>query len=224
MNGKVYVGKSITKKKKLYLGSGKLLRKAIKKYGEDAFMRRIMYYGKTNEELNEQEKFWIAKLRKEYGSDKLYNIADGGQNPIMFGENNHWFGKHDKRPELSKILKEGFKNGRVIWSKGKKLSAEHVAKQRETQIRNGKNKGENNPAWKEKITLVCLECSKEYKSIPAGAKRKYCSKICASKGFSKNHSGENNPLYGKPKSEEHKLAMRKPHKPHKRPNRKKKEL
>ena len=76
IDGKVYVGQTILNDPH-YLGSGIRIKKAIKKYGVDNFTREILCECSTQEELNEQEIFWIKELdtqNKEIG----YNIHKGG--------------------------------------------------------------------------------------------------------------------------------------------------
>lgn len=76
VNGKIYIGQD-TKDNKYYLGSGKILRVAIKKYGKDNFKKEIIETCKTQEELNIREIFWINyynSTNRKIG----YNIAYGG--------------------------------------------------------------------------------------------------------------------------------------------------
>jgi group I intron endonuclease len=74
LNGKFYVGKD-EKNNPYYLGSGKILKLAIKKYGIENFKKEIIETCKTIDELNEREKFWINVLSATtFG----YNIAEGG--------------------------------------------------------------------------------------------------------------------------------------------------
>lgn len=80
INGKRYIGQRYydTKEKwKLYLGSGKILKDAIKKYGRDKFTVEILENCKTKESLNNREKYWIKKYNA-ITSDSFYNIAMGG--------------------------------------------------------------------------------------------------------------------------------------------------
>ena len=83
VNGKRYIGQKQFKntyynKWQNYLGSGKILIKAIKKYGKDNFSRNIIAIGYTQEELNNLE----IKFISDYNAveDKnFYNIAEGGK-------------------------------------------------------------------------------------------------------------------------------------------------
>lgn len=87
INGKTYVGRHSTNNlEDGYLGSGKLLKRAISKYGRDNFRKIIMDYFDTYDELVQEEVFIVTI---DYCSnDDNYNIVEGGTNPIMYGSNN----------------------------------------------------------------------------------------------------------------------------------------
>ena len=76
INGKIYVGKDSNNEPK-YLGSGKLLKKAITKYGKCNFTKEILQYCNSVQELNEAEQHWIEVLYAR-NLDIGYNIALGG--------------------------------------------------------------------------------------------------------------------------------------------------
>ena len=78
INGKKYIGKRVSSTfDKYYLGSGKLLRNAIDKYGFNNFKCIVLQECYGNEELNDAEKDWIKKFNATKSKD-YYNIADGG--------------------------------------------------------------------------------------------------------------------------------------------------
>ena len=83
INGKIYIGKQI-KKNKSYLGSGKLIKRAILKYGKSNFSKEIIDpLSLSIQELNKKEVYWI----KFYNSTDLsigYNISDGGDGGDTF--------------------------------------------------------------------------------------------------------------------------------------------
>lgn len=73
VNGKIYIGKDAKNDPK-YLGSGILLKQAIKKHGRSSFVKEVLEYC-TECTINEREKYWIEYTNaKEIG----YNLADGG--------------------------------------------------------------------------------------------------------------------------------------------------
>jgi hypothetical protein len=78
INNKIYIGKHQTNNlDDGYLGSGKYLKNAIKKYGKENFTREILHYCTSLEELNEKEAEIVNAsfvLR-----DDTYNLALGGE-------------------------------------------------------------------------------------------------------------------------------------------------
>ena len=128
INGKTYIGQH--KYKKLndnYMGSGKHLKAAQKKYGIKNFKKDILVF-------NIVRKDFIDLLEKEYISfyrsisKAEYNIADGGDGRVgplseetkrKISESNK--GKHyasdETRKKLSKVHK-----GKPTWNKGKSHS------------------------------------------------------------------------------------------------------
>ena len=76
VNGKIYIGQHCGTNP-AYLGSGKLLKAAIKKYGQENFKREILEYCDNVDHMNEREIIWIAR----YDSINPligYNLARGG--------------------------------------------------------------------------------------------------------------------------------------------------
>lgn len=76
-NGKKYIGKHYGFIDDNYLGSGKLLQRAIKKYGKENFCREILDFSLTEEENCEKEKYYIA-LFNACENEMFYNIHEGG--------------------------------------------------------------------------------------------------------------------------------------------------
>ncbi len=81
INNKIYIGKRNfnpkLKPNKEYLGSGKILNDAIKKHGRENFIKNILEYCFTKENLNERERFWI-KFYDSRNNEIGYNISEGG--------------------------------------------------------------------------------------------------------------------------------------------------
>lgn len=77
VNGKMYIGMD-SKNNPAYLGSGKILLSAIKKYGSQNFVKYVFEYCENRKQLCERERWWIS-LFGAVENDKFYNIANGGQ-------------------------------------------------------------------------------------------------------------------------------------------------
>lgn len=133
INGKIYIGKREFCKDKransIYLGSGILIKKAVKKYGRKNFSRKMLKLCETLEELYEAEIFFIKKY--DACNPKIgYNLHEGGygfkagdKNP-SYGkpEENPFFGKH--HTEESKKKMSDSKKGKPSKLKGIKMSEE----------------------------------------------------------------------------------------------------
>lgn len=83
INNKIYIGQD-SKNKQNYFGSGKIIKKAINKYGIENFKKEILEICSNVDELNQAEKYWIEKLNST-NPDIGYNISFGGQSGWMLG-------------------------------------------------------------------------------------------------------------------------------------------
>lgn len=93
INGKKYIGQHKSEVfDKDYYGSGLIIRRATKKYREENFVVEVIEWCNSREELNEREKYWIAKNDAVESSD-FYNKAYGGDGmtseAVSGGKNNH---------------------------------------------------------------------------------------------------------------------------------------
>lgn len=76
-NGKFYLGvHSTSVLKDGYIGSGTVLKKAVSKYGREAFYREVLGYFRTREEANNFELLKITEPLRT--SDSTYNLKPGG--------------------------------------------------------------------------------------------------------------------------------------------------
>ena len=132
VNGKTYIGqhkyKDLNDK---YMGSGKLIKKAIEKYGRENFTKTILYSNiQYKETANDVERFAIAKERVIGKAE--YNLADGG------GGSSGVHHTEEARRKLSESKKGN------SWNKGKPKSEEQKKKMSELR------KGKSNTFWKGK--------------------------------------------------------------------------
>lgn len=88
-NGKKYVGMCKITHEKNYLGSGKLLKEDIEKFGKDVFSREILEYCVSFESLCEAEKKWIDKLNA-VSSSQFYNLNSGGFGGCSESMSDYW--------------------------------------------------------------------------------------------------------------------------------------
>jgi group I intron endonuclease len=79
VNGKIYIGlsKFDPDENQDYIGSGYLLKKAVKKYGKELFVKEILEVTEDKKHCLKQERYWISKLQSRE-RDIGYNICEGG--------------------------------------------------------------------------------------------------------------------------------------------------
>jgi len=93
INHKYYIGMHKTKKlDDGYMGSGKLIRRAIEKYGVDNFTKEILYIFDNEDDMRNKEKELVIL------GEMCYNLCDGG----LGG-----FGYLNRQTDKSKWTKKG---------------------------------------------------------------------------------------------------------------------
>lgn len=185
-----------------YYGSGKILKRAIKKYGLENFSCKIIQACIDEKDLNESEEYWI-KYYNATESEDFYNISSGGAGCRIVGikrsdecklkhsiiSKKQWANAEYKETMIKKLY-EARKNSNYIVSDEtrKKMSDAHKGKH------NGINNpmygkiGELNPNYGKKRTV------EEKKLISEKAKERY-------------KNPKNNPMYGKHHTEETKQKI-----------------
>lgn len=137
INDKIYIGQHTTLNiDDGYLGSGNLIKQAVKKYGKKNFKVRFCCFCKNQEQLDDQEKFWIQYFDS---IDNGYNLSEGGYSVI--GE----IGRQKSIENRRRKLKSG---EIVVWNKGTKglYSEEHrkhlsnIAKSRKHSFESNKKR------------------------------------------------------------------------------------
>lgn len=107
VNGKVYIGAHKTRNKNdHYMGSGDLIRLAIKKYGRKNFLKEILYELNSEKEMYDKERE-VVQLGKGF-----YNVINGGGFPLVFTDE-----IRDKISKASSFNQAGIKNSQYgkIW-------------------------------------------------------------------------------------------------------------
>lgn len=104
VNGKFYIGKHQTNNlDDGYVGSGKLLKRAIKKYGKDNFITEIIDIYDQEWQMNLAEKIYVV-IDKEVS----YNLCSGGKGGFSYINENIWTdearNKHNKKIAKNKRL------------------------------------------------------------------------------------------------------------------------
>ena len=77
VNNKKYIGQHLGEFTTEYLGSGKILKKALNKYGKENFTVTLLDIANSKEELDNLEKKYIEEYNALY-EDNFYNIHEGG--------------------------------------------------------------------------------------------------------------------------------------------------
>lgn len=191
ITGKIYIGKRIASisDSVSYIGSGKILKCAIEKYGRKNFNKEIIEECNSLTELNIREIFWIGEFNS---TDRNigYNITKGGNGGDVFTNNPN---KQLIREKISKIRK-----GHIVSS--------------ETRRKIGlANKGKSHIAWNKGLTGIyseetLLKIKESLKGRPSPMKGKKMSEISRLK-MSIGRKGRPSPRKGVILSEETRLKI-----------------
>lgn len=160
VNGKTYIGQHKYKElNDYYMGSGKHLVRAQKKYGIENFKKEILIFNVAKKEHADLlEKTFIDSEREKVGKENCYNITDGGEGFIGFhsketkrkiseaNKGKHWKLSEETKRKMSesgkgKCLSEETKKKMSKVHKGRKFSEEHKKKMSEAK------KGKKHPFY-----------------------------------------------------------------------------
>jgi len=101
INSKIYIGIHRSKlASDHYMGSGTALKNAFKKYGKENFVKDILEYFESDQEMFDREREIVNESFIK--DDNAYNLIIGGKG-VGYGENHPLFGK--KRPKHSEFMK-----------------------------------------------------------------------------------------------------------------------
>lgn len=187
INGKIYVGlHQNTEFNENYFGSGKLLKKAVKKYGLTNFECEVIEWCETKEKLAQREVHWISKLEAKVKGTG-YNLHEGGGMPPSQKGTTL---SNETRKRISEGLKGKYGGVKAPWYgiKGKNnpnfgIKRTEEEKEKISRTKKGKYKGEKSYWYGKKGKEHCAyghRHTEEHKKM-----------------MSKMMSGENGPGYGK---------------------------
>jgi group I intron endonuclease len=224
VNGKSYIGQHSSNELGSYWGSGKLIKKAIEKYGVENFERIIIEKCSNKDELNEREIYWI---KEKDSINSGYNLTEGGTG----GDTSRFINYSDEFREKQRInAKQYWENlstkernersskvsgennrmyGKIGYWKDKKIPIESIQKGLENRR---SYKGSGNPNWKGGISKKKCKCGRDI-----APNNELCSS-CRDWGEDKN------PFYGKTHSDEVKKRLSESRKGKKPSNTKKIEI
>ena len=141
INHKYYIGMHKTNNiNDGYMGSGKLIKAAIKKYGLEFFIKEILFIFDNESDMIEKEKELVII------SEQTYNLCPGGLGGFDYINANlhRWEGLHQNGRKLAdKVLEEkyGLNWRTIVGKKGFKTRSERYPElSRQTAIR-GKKEG-----------------------------------------------------------------------------------
>jgi len=181
INDKIYIGKHVTKNlEDGYMGSGKLIKRAIKKYGPDNFIKEILFICENEADMNNKEKDLVSI------GEHSYNLCLGGQGGFNYINSNNLNGTTEGRI-LGRI-----KANEVLSSKyGDNWQTKFYHDYKEYRIKGFQNKLKNDIEFRNRIYEKLKRMSIKSLSDDSRNKRLETFKKIA------HQKGENNSNYGK---------------------------
>lgn len=188
LNGKIYIGQTSKTLNTKYLGSGKILLKAVKKYGKYNFKREILEECNSKEQMNNREKYWIQhfdSINRNIG----YNVSIGGEGGnlgdevnkkisesrkgqiVLKDKDNNIFivGKNDDRYLNGELV--GLSKGRIPSNKGIPMSKEQREKMRGPKTETHKENLSKAKAGKCIKPILCLNNGITYSGSKEAAEK-----------------------------------------------------
>lgn len=139
VNGKIYIGQDKYNNPR-YLGSGKILHLAIKKYGTENFIKEIIEECESKEHLNEREMYWI-NFHNSTDRNIGYNIALGG-------DGGDTISNHPDKDLIKQKHSEWMQENNP--TRGRKKTEDEIERWKESYV--GNYRGKNNPNFGRKMS------------------------------------------------------------------------
>ena len=111
INGKKYIGKRTCNcpiEEDKYIGSGKLLKKAIEKYGKENFKKEILQVCNSEEDAYKKE-IELIHIYNAVDNEKYYNLSEGGHG-FTSNEVKQLWKNEDYRKKISHARKKLWEN------------------------------------------------------------------------------------------------------------------
>ena len=221
VNDKIYIGLHRTQNiNDNYLGSGKYLKLAIKKYGRQNFSIEILMICQTKLQAN----FYQIEFIKLFDAKrKGYNICDGGQGASKImdletrrkisestsGKNNPFYGKRHSQ-QTKKIISTANKGLPKSLNTRKKISEGNKGKKRTQEYKKWLSKAKSGKNHHFYGTHLTIQHKIKLSYAISGQKHWNYGKSPSQetrKKMSQSHQGIRHYLYGKHLSEETKLKL-----------------
>jgi group I intron endonuclease len=202
INGKVYIGQTANtlkiRRNNSYINSIHF-NAAIKKYGIENFDSFIFAIVDNQEQADQEEIYWIAKMREVLGPDNVYNLANGGNIGVLKGykmseetKEKHrqnklgWIPSEETRKKMSEAKKgkssfEGKKHTeeaklKISISRTGHKHSEETLKKMSSSMK-GKNTGQRSEETKKKISEKLKGKPSDRKGIQMPKLRKFTPEI-----------------------------------------------
>lgn len=196
LNGKIYIGQD-TKNDPNYIGSGKIIKEAIRKYGKSNFSKEILEKCDSIESLNEREIYWISfydSTNNEIG----YNILKGGLGSSGFKQSE----------DVIRKIRENNKSEKFREIMASPSVAEKISQGQKNSIK--KKELHSSIEYREKMSSslkgrkINDDHRKKLSESLKGKKKSEEHRMNLSKSLKNTEKlkGENNPFYGMKHSQE----------------------
>lgn len=134
LNGKMYIGQHTTSNiDDGYMGSGKIILRALKKYGKENFRKEWLMFCEDADELNYMERVYVDQTWVDRSD--TYNLNLGGECQKVSEQTRKKISESSKGKRFSEETKRKLsikaKNNPVKYWKGKKIPDEYIRKMSE---------------------------------------------------------------------------------------------
>jgi hypothetical protein len=203
INNKKYIGMHCTNNlEDNYLGSGKIIRQAVNKYGKDNFRKEILFIFDNFDDMANKEKEIINEEIIE--SSEYYNLRTGGEGGKLTKEirekiSNANRGRIMKKESKQLALETRIKNGNYYKSGEEHhfYGLTHSEEARKKISNSLKEKHKNgHKVWNDGIKISEIYTEEQRKKMYGVNKIEKYTEEERKEKFGYSHPGEKNPCYG----------------------------